>query len=185
MLRGQRTAITLGCILVIFLACCRARPEARTFEHESFSFTIPDGWQTMAEIWNRPASSDEDHYGLGVQRIVMIQYPPKKGQGKAFFAVASSQLADGQDLESLFEHAYQTASPEIENASTQPFKLGDLSGYEITYKRPWGEPWWQFRDIWLEKDGVIYVLSFHAPPSSFENYTDTFGKILESFQFKD
>jgi len=60
-----------------------------------------------------------------------------------------------------------------------------LSGYEITYNRPWGEPWWKFQDIWLEKDNVIYVLSFHAPPTSFDTYNDVFEQILESFQFKD
>jgi len=170
---------------VISLACCHANSKAHTFEYESFSFTIPDGWQTMDEIWGRPASSGQNYYSLGVQQIVMIQYPPKKGQGKMFFAVASAQLADEQDLESLFTHAYQTTLPKIENESKQPFEHGDLSGYEITYKRPWGEPWWQFRDIWLEKDGVIYVLSFHASPYSFDSYTDTFDQIVESFQFKD
>lgn len=115
----------------------------------------------------------------------MIQYPPDQGKGRVFFVVASSPLAEGQDLESRFTQAYQMAVPEIENASQQLFERGELAGYEITYKRPWGEPWWQFRDVWLEKDGAIYVLSFYASPNSFESYTDTFDQILESFRFKD
>lgn len=183
--RIQRIEITLGFLLAVSLACSLAPSKASTFDHDNFSFTIPAGWKTMDEIWNRPPSSGQDYYGLGVQQIVMIQYPPRKGQGKAFFGVASSPLAEGQDLESVFEHAYQNPTPRIENVSKQDFELGDFSGYEITYRRPWGEPWWQFRDIWLEEDGVVYVLSFHAPPGSFDSYTDTFNQILESYQFKD
>jgi hypothetical protein len=94
-------------------------------------------------------------------------------------------MAGGQGLESRFTQAYQMAVPEIEDASKHLFEQGELSGYEITYKRPWGEPWWQFRDIWLERNSVIYVLSFYTPPNSFETYSDTFEQILESFQFND
>ena len=180
----QRIAISFGFLLVMSLACRLTPTEARTFENEIITFTIPAGWQTMDEVWDRPASPEE-YYGLGVQELVMIQYPPNPGQGKVFFAVASSPLADGQNLESRFTQAYQMAVPEIENVSKKMFEQGELSGYEITYKRPWGEPWWQFRDIWLEKDAVIYVLSFHASPNSFETYSDTFNQILGSFQFKD
>lgn len=167
------------------LACRLTPTEVRTFENETITFTIPADWQTMEEIWDRPASLEKDYKGLGVQEIVTIQYPPEQAQGRVFFVVASSPLAGGQDLESRFTQAYQTAVPKIEDASKHLFEQGELSGYEITYRRPWGEPWWQFRDIWLEKNSVIYVLSFYASPNSFETYSDTFDQILKSFQFKD
>jgi hypothetical protein len=167
------------------LACRLTPTEARTFENETITFAIPADWQTMEEIWDRPASLEKDYKGLGVQEIVTIQYPPKQAQGRAFFVVASSPLAGGQDLESRFTEAYQMAVPKIADASKHLFEQGELSGYEITYRRPWGEPWWQFRDIWLEKNSVIYVLSFYASSNSFEAYSDTFDQILESFQFKD
>ncbi len=167
------------------LACRLTPTEARTFENEKIAFTIPADWQTMEEIWDRPATLEKDYKGLGVQEIVTIQYPPKQAQGKVFFVVASSPMAGGQDLESRFVQAYEMAVPKIEDASKHLFEQDELSGYEITYRRPWGEPWWQFRDIWLEKNSVIYVLSFYASPNSFETYSGTFDQILESFQFKD
>lgn len=167
------------------LACRLTTTEARTFENEIITFTIPAGWKTREEVWGQPASLEQDYKGLGVKELIMVQYPPERGQGKAFFVVASSPLASGQDLESRFTQAYQMAVPAIEDASRQLFKQGKLSGYEITYRRPWGESWWQFRDIWLEKDTTIYVLSFYASPNSFETYSDAFDQILESFQFKD
>jgi hypothetical protein len=177
----QRIASFFG---LLFLAAC-VPMGPRTYKHEAFTFTIPAGWQTMEEVFGQSASSGKEYYGLGVQTLVMIQHPPGRGKGKAFFAVASSPLPEGQDLETRFTQAYQRALPEPRDVSTRRFEQGKLSGYEITYKRPWGEPWWQFRDIWLEKDGVIYVLSFHALPGSFATYSGTFEQILKSFQFKD
>ena len=177
-------AISLGFLLIVSQACDLIPTQPRTFENERISFTIPAGWQTMAEVWDRPAVLEEDYYGLGLQEQVMIQYPPEQGQGKAFFAVALSPLAEGETLDGRFTQAYQLAVPEIEEASQASFALGDHSGYEITYRRPWGEPWWNFRDIWLEKEGVIYVLSFHATPGSFDSYGETLDQILESFSFK-
>jgi hypothetical protein len=185
MFRIPRLVIVLGLLLTMLLASCIAPAKPRTFENDAFSFTIPADWKTSEEVWDRPHSSGQEYYGLGVQELVTIQYPTIPGKGKAFFAVASSQMQDGQDLESRFNQAYQNATPKIQDTVKQSFEQGGLSGYEISYNRPWGEPWWKFRDIWLEKDNVIYVLSFHAPPNSFETYNDTFEKILENFQFKD
>lgn len=99
--------------------------------------------------------------------------------------MASSPLAEGESLESRFAQAYEGAVPEIRDAVQRPFEQGELSGYEMTYLRPWGEPWRQFRDIWVERDGVVYVLSFHTDPGDFESYSGTFQEILESFRFRD
>ena len=172
-------------LFTLSLSCSLLPTKERTFENERFAFTIPSGWKTMQEIWDLPAAQENEYYGLGVQEIVMIQYPPQQGKGNVFFAVAWSLLADGENLESRFRSAYESPVPEIEDVTEQAFSQNRLSGYEITYKRPWGEPWWKFRDIWLEKDGVIYVLSFHAYPASFDDYSDTFNEILASFYLPD
>lgn len=168
--------ILWGLLTILLLTGCRPSGRARVFEHEAFTFEIPAGWKTSA-------SSGGEYKGLGVQEIVTIQYPARRG--KAFFTVASSPLAEGESLESRFARAYEGAVPEIVDAVQRPFERGELSGYEITYRRPWGEPWWQFRDIWLEKGGVVYVLSFRTSPYAFEEYSETFQQILESFRFRD
>lgn len=162
-----------------------APTQGRVFETEAFSFIIPPGWATGEEVWGESAATGRDYYGLGVQEVVMIQYPAEPGRGQAFFAVASAPLGTGEDLEARFTEAYRSAVPEIVDASTRPFEQGALTGYEITYRRPWGEPWWQFRDIWLEREGTVYVLSFHASPHTFANYAETFERIIASFRFKD
>lgn len=173
------------CLLTLFLAGCSVSAEARPYEDDSITFTIPAGWQTMAEIWGEDTATSQDYKGLGVQVLVMLQYPPQEGDGRAFFVAASAPLEAGQTLETRFTQAYQDLTPAIEGASQQAFEQGSLTGYEITYDRPWGEPWWHFRDIWLEHDGVVYVLSFYASAGSFDSYSETLEQILNSFQFQE
>jgi hypothetical protein len=177
-------AIFSALLLIVSMAGCLPSNAARTFEHEAFTFTIPAGWQTMEEVWKRPMPAGQAYYDLGVQEIVMIQYPAEPGKGVAFFAVASAPLAEGQDLEKRFTETYQALAPAIRQATTRSFARGELSGYEITYTRPWGEPWWQFRDIWLEKDGMVYVLSCHAQPDAFATYAGVCEQIIDSFRFR-
>ena len=158
----------------------------RSFENENFSFTIPAGWQTMEELWEQPQEPGRDYYALGVGEIIMITSAHEQADGpySAYFAVASSPLAGGTNLKARFHQTYDPLIPELREVSQQKFDNGTLSGLEITYQRPWGEPWWQFRDIWLEKDAVIYVLSFHAAPNDFEQHQGDFASILNSFSFK-
>jgi hypothetical protein len=189
----------LGALLAASLACQTLSPATetqeqqnpsvstspRSYETETFRFTIPEGWQTMEELWERPRPTNRDYYHLGVIEIITITSVQVQGASGAFFAVASSPLAGGAGLEERFESAYAEHKTEIQTVSQQPFERNELIGYEITYKRPWGEPWWMFRDIWLEKDSVIYVLSLHVAPASFENYIEVFEEIVDSFEFKE
>jgi hypothetical protein len=189
----ERKIILIGILLVTTLACRIVTPEpkepisteARTYENEIFSFTIPAGWQTNEEIWESTITPGTDYLGLGVEEIISIQYPPHQGRFGGCLTVASSSLASGEDLESRFTQTYEYIIPEMKNVSKQLFERGTLSGLEITYQRPVGEPWWQFHDIWLEKDGSIYVLSFHTLTNGFEDYAAIFDQILDSFQFKE
>jgi len=185
MTKIQRLAILSVLLLMVSLACVGKSTKARTFDNEDFSFTIPAGWKTMQEVWGDKAAEGQEYKSLGVYEIVTIQYPPYKGKGNIFFTVATSPLLEGQTLASRFDEAYADPLPEIRNASQQAFEQGGFSGYEIIYERPWGEPWWKFRDIWLERDGMIYVLSFHCSAGSFDSNADTFNQIVESFQFKE
>lgn len=156
------------------------------FENEQFSFTIPAGWQTMEELWDLPQEIGRDYYGLGVGEIIMITNAKVQADGtySTYFAVASSPLAGGTDLDTRFHQTYDPLIPDLREVSQQKFDSGALSGLEITYQRPWGEPWWQFRDIWIERNAVIYVLSFHGSPNDFETYKDDFELILQSFNFR-
>ena len=99
--------------------------------------------------------------------------------------MTSSPLASRVDLEGRFTSAYVDPVAEIKEISRQPYEQNGLPGFEITYDRPWGEPWWRFHDVWLEKDAVIYVLTFQAYPASFDEFSDVFGEIADSFRFME
>jgi len=158
----------------------------RPFENEEFSFTMPAGWQTMEELWQKPQNPGRDYYALGIGEVIMITNARLQVDGpySAYFAVASSPLAGGTDLETRFHQTYDPLIPELREVSQGEWEAGSLSGLEMTYQRPWGEPWWQFHDLWVEKDAMIYVLSFHATPGDFEQHQVDFDLILDSFSFK-
>ena len=176
----------IGGIILTMLACQTLTPKAKSFEHSAFSFIIPAGWQTMEELWGYPQEVGKDYYALGLEELIMITNAKVKADGlySSYFAVASSPLAGGTDLETRFHQTYDPLIPDLREVSQLEFDNSTLSGLEISYQRPWGEPWWQFRDIWLEKDAVIYILSFHGSPGDFETYHDDFDLILQSFKFK-
>lgn len=170
-------------LLVATQSCQPAGP--RAYEGEAYSLTIPAGWETYEETWGREIQAGKEYYGLGVQTAFTMQSPPGKGQGKAFFSVATAPLEAGEDLAARFERAYQEPVTELEDVVKGPYSRGDLSGFVINYRRPWGEPWWRFNDIWLEQDGVVYVLSFHTSPNGYDPAVGMMEEIVGSFHFKE
>ena len=145
------------------------------YENDVYSFIIPKGWGLTL--------SSGEHYDLGVQKNITIHNSSNAKKSVAFFTIASAALGDGETLESHFDQAYKKG-PEIENAVINPFESEALTGIDITYGRPWGEPRWIFHDVWLEKDGFVYVLTFQSYPNTFETHAQTFASILDSFTFK-
>ena len=147
------------------------------FANDDFSLSVPEGWG-----W---AYGDYDYYALGVNEVVTIFDNPFRIKSGSFFTVASAPIVSGEDLEARFNRAYTNPVPEITEISRGAYAEGNLIGFTITYKRPWGEPWWQFKDIWVEHDGQVYVLSFHSSPQSFDEYVYMMNSILETFEFTD
>lgn len=145
------------------------------YENDVFSFSIPEGWGLT--------QSQGYHYDLNTEKNITIHNDSDAKKSVAFFTISSAPMAEGETLQSLFDGAYQKG-PDIENAVITPFERDTLSGIDITYNRPWGEPRWIFHDIWLEKDGVVYVLTFQSYPNTYETHALTFDVIMESFSFK-
>jgi TolB protein len=142
------------------------------FENEVYAFSLPTGWK-----WK---ISSGDYFDLEVEQQVSAQSQSKP---TAIFTVAAVALAEGETLQTRFDLAYQNG-PQIEQVTTDTLSLSDVDGIEIFYQRPWGEPWWEFHDIWLEKNGVVYVLSCRTYLNSFAAREQGFASILDSFAFK-
>ncbi len=175
--------ILMGAFILATLSCSLLSPDKKNeeqgvFENDAFRFTIPAGWGM--------ALYGGDYNDLNVETVVTVYDNPIMFWSKALFTVATSPL-DG-DLLTHFRQTYENIelqnTPTIEGKS-QAFERGALSGLEIFYTYPYGEKIYSYHDIWLEKDGFVYVLSFSTWPSEFKNYTEEFDCILDSFQFKE
>jgi hypothetical protein len=164
----------IGTFLIAVLACSLS-PQVKVFENDAFAFSIPQGWK-----WG---AGNIDHIGTDFQEIVGIRNPEGLLPA-ANFTVATAPQTGEKSLESWLTQAFEGQNL-IEEVSKQAFKKGELSGCEIYYTHPTGEAWFKYRDIWMEKGANIYVLSFRASRNLFNNYSDTFDHILDSFSFKD
>lgn len=177
---AKKRLILLFMAILIVIAC-QPSTEPQVYDHPEFTFTYPARWRLMSELFPKHEAGKE-YYRLGVQEIVMVTSARKAGEFGVYFAVASAPLPEASDLETFTRQRYQPIMEELRNYSEQEVTLGQLSAIEVTYHRPWGEPWWQFRDLWLEKNGRVYLLSFHA--SSLEPHQQEMNAILDSFSFK-
>lgn len=184
----NRRFFIIGAALIFLFSSCtilNSSSRGRLYDAAEFSFTIPPGWKTDEEVWTQYTLIRKEYKNLGVKEIIQLQHPPRQGRGRAFFTVASSPMTDELTLEERFLQTYQALESweEIMNPSILPFEQGEMLGFQIYYERFWGVPLWSFRDVWLENDRIIYVLSFHT--DSFEEYSEIFEVFLKSFNFKN
>jgi hypothetical protein len=174
--------LALITLAFIPISCKLVSSEPHQYINPAFTFDYPSDWQTMEELWGFQ-QLDKNYYDLEFQEIVMVTSVQKKGEFGAYFAVASRVLPDGSTIESVFHNTYSQIHNEIRVASETTINLNGISALVKNYERPWGEPWWQFQDVWLENDGTIYLLSFHCV-GSIEKYQEDLNFILNSFSFK-
>jgi hypothetical protein len=182
---SNRIRVLLLAFILIFttISCQLFSSEAHHFEDPALSFDYPSGWQTMEELWGTHTLSP-NYNGFGMQEITMITSARKKGQFGAFFTVASASLSKGETLESFFGNAYDPIKHNFREESEKSTMVNGIPAFEIDYQRPSGEPWWQYRDFWLEKDGRVILLSFHFLPGSPDKFQEEIDIILNSFTLK-
>jgi hypothetical protein len=170
----KRKICLMGALLITILACGLS-PQKNIFETDTFGFSIPDDW-----LWG---AGDIQVFGSAFQQIVGIRNP----QGlfpSANFTILTSPLNDAENFETRVIQTY-AKNDNFGEVAKQGVEVDGYTGYEIIYTHNAGEALFWYRDIWLEKDRVIYVLSFSCLKNSKDNYTSIFDQILDSFSFKD
>lgn len=151
--------------------------EERLYAQDAFSITIPAGWGMTPR--------DGEYFDLGMQEQFTLHNAPLISDSGAFCTLSSAPLAAGEDLARRVASAYAVQKTAIEEMVQQPYERDGISGLEAAYRRPWGEPWWRFRDVWFEKDGTSYLLSCMNSPNTFDQRAEIFDAILASFHFND
>ena len=170
----KRIISLFGALFITSLACSISA-QADVFENDGFIFSIPEGW-----LWG---SGDIRIFGSAFQQIVGIRNP----QGllsSGNFTVLTSPLNDEASLETRFTQTYTEIVP-FDGVPKQEVVVDEFPGYEISYINNMGTALWFYRDIWLEKENVIYVLSFSCLGNSKDDFTPIFDQILDGFSFKD
>jgi hypothetical protein len=170
-------------VLALASGCTLSGPSGpQTYENAAFLFQYPESWQTMAKLWGDRYQPGKEYYRLGVSEIITVTSVQKQGESGAWFAVASTPLSGAIDLAYIVNQTYAPFMDELRDYSIDSVTVAGTDGFQVTYRRPWGEPWWQFRDVWLANDSTLYLLSFHA--ASLDKYQQDVDFILNNFSFK-
>lgn len=177
-----KTSPLVLCLLAFFLAAlaCARETGNRSFSHAEFRFDYPPSWQTMSELWGTYELKD-DYYGLGAQQLAALTSVRKRGESGVWFTVAKKPLM-ATSLSEMVETMYAQLVPEATELQQSTIELAGQPAIAFRYRRPWGEPWWEFYDVWVENNEFAYLLSFHA--SSLEGYQADIDLILKTFSFQ-
>jgi len=164
----------------LLLCACLLFSKPTTIQETDFEFTLPIGWKTMGQIWD-DYSPKQDYKKLGVNEIITVTNFEKKEQKGIWFTVAGKDY-DGGDLREELERVYSQTTPAIPQYTITQIEWKGYPTFVVKYRRPSGEPWWEFQDYWLVKDGQVYLLSFEA--LQLEEYAEEMQMILDSFVWK-
>lgn len=135
------------------------------FEDANLQFTPPAGWKIV------PSSGE--YFDLGVMELFTIT---DQATGSQFFTIATVPLS-AANLQTAFSSAY-LKGPAIEEVEFKTADRGALTGIELLYQRPWGEPRWRFHDLWVVIGDQVYVFSFRTYTTNYEPTINTFDDLL-------
>lgn len=151
---------------------------ARTFEHERFTFEYPSHWTNRED---RYPGFIQPNPEFGTEEPVSVS-----GDGLGFF-IGLRSLPEGSDLQTLVEETYARLleGDAIEEMISEGEGTVDgLPALERVYKRFWGEPLVEQRDLWVERDGQVYVVSCRASPNGFEAAMPLCDQVLAGLYLK-
>ncbi|MCJ7667583.1 MAG: hypothetical protein MUP04_04755 [Anaerolineae bacterium] len=181
MLASLLASLTLACNLC-GLSLPGGDSPPKHFENDEFSFDYPGDWQTFSEMWSTWGPSHDKT--LDAEELVGMAL---SGYSRSF-RLERKDLPPDSTLKEVYEQSYQNSwireYVEENTISEGTTTVDGVTAYEKVYKRPHGEPWYTMREIWLEKDGRIYILSCWAYPNAFDEAQEDFNLIIESFHVK-
>ncbi|NPV06736.1 MAG: hypothetical protein HPY83_02080 [Anaerolineae bacterium] len=150
----------------------------RVLEHEEFSFEYPASWTNRADRYPGFVQPNPE---FGTEEPALVS-----GSGLGFF-VGLRSLPEGTDLATLFADTYDRLVAReliLKVVAQGETTLDGRAALEITYERFWGEPLVRQRDLWVEKDGRVYIVSCRAHPGRFEEGSESFERLLSSFHLR-
>ncbi|MHB1296265.1 MAG: PsbP-related protein [Anaerolineae bacterium] len=184
---SKRIALA-SCLVIVLLAGCAPAPTAPTatsgaedsarIEHDEFAFDYPADWANRAERY----PDYTPHYPE-----FDTDEPAHVSKTPATFWVGTRALPADSTLETLFRGIYADMKEKellVKVIGEEETTVDGRPALGITYEQFWGEPLVRQRDLWIEKDGRVYVLSCRSQPSTFDAAIVQCDAIVETFELK-
>jgi hypothetical protein len=185
----------LACLLFSSLACQYVGQLFNTPTPPSplvnplFSIEVPEGWQSFSSLDIPPIlpSLDLQAEVLGV--IVDTKAVLHTSQQDYFtftLFILRKPIPTGSSLAEIYQQTYQEIGQAYpDEVKENQVRLKDQPAQERVYPYFSGEPRYDIRDLWLEKNGYAYILSCRKRSSlEADLYRQDLQGILDSFQFK-
>ncbi len=147
-----------------------------TYFADGISFEYPESWITYTE-------------DLSPDNSVLVLNPEsqdEEGNIETVVAVQVTNLPDGQTLEDTFNATYESAAedPNFVIISQRVLSIDRIKAYENISQVEEEGVQKKKRDIWLEKNGIIYVIRCGALTSDFDQEQINFDLIISTFQIQ-
>lgn len=147
-----------------------------TYFADGISFEYPESWITFTE-------------DLGPDNLVLVLNPESRdeqGNIETVVAVQLTPLPSGQNLEDTFNATYVSAAenPNFVIISQRVLSINRIKAYENISQVEEEGVQKKKRDVWLEKNGIIYVIRCAALNSDFDQEQIYFDLIISTFQIK-
>jgi len=154
------------------------------YSNNGVSFNYPDNWGPISKVF--PNYKLQHNPELDTEELaVIVDAGSSTGQGEKYSVsvhILKRDLPSGVSLKDLFTQTYEDKSYVMISEDTAT--INGIQAYEKVYKKPHGEPWYQIRDIWLEKDSIVYIISCWTLPNSFAEFQDKFNIVIDSFKIE-
>lgn len=91
------------------------------------------------------------------------------------------------DMEQVYKDAYSTVRKNYPDREfiREDISLAGKDAVKFTLQRPFGEPWWRLRDIWVINNQSIYIFTYWAYPNHFDDGLHFFEETLTTIHFVD
>jgi hypothetical protein len=168
------TLFSLGCSLCPLCGMLGLGDDlsvTKHWENEQFSFDYPGHWRTLVEIWGEEAEIGVADPGTAT--------PWEKYLTSV--RIEARELPPGSTLKEAFEGTDPQAEGEVSEATTT---VDGVVARERLYEKFHGEPLRKIREVWLEKDGNIYIIHCWSTPGHFDEAQADFEVIIGSFHVK-
>lgn len=167
--------ILLLCSVVLVSGCVtenKKTNETNTYAQNNISFTYPGGW----DIAN--TTSENAVVAVGDPNTV------KSGSPTTLVLIQKPAVAQGSDLNNVYSANYARFFNKtgFVRVSEGNLTLNNMTALENIYKTNSTGDVKQYRAVWLNENGTIYVILCIANQSDFDSQQANFNLIINSFK---